>query len=263
MIFLTDKKSFMLYVDNYKQFKLLSDEQAGMLIKSLFFFSETGDIPEIADGTVMMAFSFISAQMERDNERYKQTCKKRSENAKARWDKNEDAKNANGCNCINENAKYADTDKDTDKDTDTDTDIYTSQPAKPSQTPHSKINAEEVIDMYHEICKSYPKIKSISEARRKAVRARLRTYGLGEFRTVFSKAEESDFLKGKNGRNWSATFDWIIKDSNFAKILDGNYDNKSHSGYSSKNSSDVDKYKCVINQFDLPGGQNESKDELH
>lgn len=134
---------------------------------------------------------------------------------------------------------------------------------KPYSSPPSEPNVETVVGLYHEICKSYPKIKSISEARRKAVRARLRTYGLGEFRTVFSKAEESDFLKGKNERNWSATFDWIIKDSNFAKILDGNYDNKSHSGYSSKNSSDVDKYKCVINQFDLPGGQNESKDELH
>lgn len=125
---------------------------------------------------------------------------------------------------------------------------------KPYSSSHSEPNVETVVGLYHEICKSYPKIKSISEARRKAVCARLRTYSLGEFRTVFSKAEESDFLKGRNGRNWSATFDWIIKDSNFAKILDGNYDNKSHSGYSSKNSSDIDKYKCVINQFDLPGG---------
>ncbi len=38
-------------------------------------------------------------------------------------------------------------------------------------------------------------------------------------------AEESDFLKGKNDRNWSATFDWLIKDSNMAKVLDGNYKN--------------------------------------
>lgn len=122
---------------------------------------------------------------------------------------------------------------------------------KPSIPSHSEPNVETVVGLYHEICKSYPKIKSISEARRKAVRARLRTYGLGEFRTVFNKTEESDFLKGKNGRDWSATFDWIIKESNFAKILDGNYDNKSHSGSSKNNQqSDVDKYKVVINQFD-------------
>ncbi len=252
---MADKKSFMMYLDNYKQFEILSDEQAGMLIKSLFFFAKTDNIPEITDGMVMMAFSFISAQMERDNEKYEQTCKKRSENAKVRWDKNEDAKNANGCNCINEDAKNADTDtdKDTDTDTDKDTDkdIHTSQPAKPSCPSPSNPNVETVVGLYHEICRSYPKIKAISEARRKAVRARLRTYSLGEFRTVFSKAEESDFLKGKNNRNWSATFDWIVKDSNFAKILDGNYDNKSHTGSCNDNSG-VDKYKCVINQFTIP-----------
>lgn len=83
------------------------------------------------------------------------------------------------------------------------------------------------------------------------MRARLRTYGLGEFRTVFGKAEESEFLKGKNNRDWSATFDWIIKDSNFVKILEGNYDPKSHSGSDSRDQQNsIDKYNCVINQFD-------------
>jgi hypothetical protein len=35
-------------------------------------------------------------------------------------------------------------------------------------------------------------------------------------------------LKGGNDRNWSATFDWLIKDANMAKVLDGNYDNNSN-----------------------------------
>ena len=41
---------------------------------------------------------------------------------------------------------------------------------------------------------------------------------------MFQKAESSSFLKGKNNRDWVANFDWMIKDSNMAKILDGNYD---------------------------------------
>ena len=49
---------------------------------------------------------------------------------------------------------------------------------------------------------------------------------LDEFKTLFEKAEASSFLKGKNSSNWSATFDWLIKDSNMAKVLDGNYDDK-------------------------------------
>ena len=43
---------------------------------------------------------------------------------------------------------------------------------------------------------------------------------------MFNKAESSNFLKGGNDRNWTANFDWLMKDGNFAKVLEGNYDNK-------------------------------------
>lgn len=84
----------------------------------------------------------------------------------------------------------------------------------------------EVIRMYNEICVSYPQVKVLSKEREKAIKARLKTYSMDDIRTVFEKAEESAFLKGGNSRNWSATFDWIMKDANMAKILDGNYDTK-------------------------------------
>jgi hypothetical protein len=40
-------------------------------------------------------------------------------------------------------------------------------------------------------------------------------------------------MKGKNNRNWSATFDWLLNDANMAKTLEGNYDNKDNAGKSS------------------------------
>ena len=80
--------------------------------------------------------------------------------------------------------------------------------------------------MYHTICLSYPRIKSLSESRKKAIKARLKQYTVDDIREVFQKAEESDFMKGKNDTNWSANFDWMMKDANMAKILDGNYDNR-------------------------------------
>ena len=51
-------------------------------------------------------------------------------------------------------------------------------------------------------------------------------YTQDDFITLFRKAQESDFLKGKNDRNWNADFDWLIKDANMAKVLEGKYDNK-------------------------------------
>ena len=81
-------------------------------------------------------------------------------------------------------------------------------------------------ELYNSVCGSYPRLVKMSEARMKAIDARMKTgYTLEDFRALFEKAESSDFLKGKNRRNWSATFDWMIADANMAKVLDGNYDN--------------------------------------
>ena len=85
---------------------------------------------------------------------------------------------------------------------------------------------DTIRESYNSVCGSYPRLSKMSEARKKAINARMKTgYTLEDFKTLFEKAESSDFLKGKNQRNWSATFDWLIKDTNMAKVLDGNYDN--------------------------------------
>lgn len=105
-----------------------------------------------------------------------------------------------------------------DKDKEEDKEIKEKEKENPS--------CQMIADQFNQICKSYPKIKSLSDARKKSIKARLKTYSPDDFIRLFEKAEASDFLKGKNNRDWSATFDWMIKDSNMAKILDGNYDNK-------------------------------------
>lgn len=89
-----------------------------------------------------------------------------------------------------------------------------------------KIDYKGIVAAFNSICVSFPSVKALSDARKKAIKARLNTYSLDDFKTLFEKAEASSFLKGKNNSNWSATFDWLLKDSNMAKVLDGNYDDK-------------------------------------
>lgn len=96
----------------------------------------------------------------------------------------------------------------------------------PCSPSNHKDNIHEAVELYNSICKSLPKVTSISDARRKAVKARLNKYSMEQFREVFEKAESSDFLRGANNRNWQANFDWLMKDGNFAKTLDGNYANR-------------------------------------
>lgn len=95
-----------------------------------------------------------------------------------------------------------------------------------TETERDRIDYTGIVAAYNEICVSFPSVKAISDARKKAIKARLKQYTPDDFKTLFSKAEASSFLKGKNKNNWSATFDWLIKDSNMAKVLDGNYDDK-------------------------------------
>lgn len=59
-----DKNSFLLYTDYYEQFELLSDEEAGILIKSIIKYEKTKEIPELT-GAVKMAFSFIKKDLDK------------------------------------------------------------------------------------------------------------------------------------------------------------------------------------------------------
>ena len=47
---------------------------------------------------------------------------------------------------------------------------------------------------------------------------------------IFRRIQASDFLKGSNGHQWVATFDWLFSNSgNSIKVMEGNYDNDRNS----------------------------------
>lgn len=78
-------KSFVMYISNKGQFDMLTDEQAGKLIKALFAYADTGEVIDTDDGMLKMAFSFLSVEIERNFDKYKKTCERRAESAKKRW----------------------------------------------------------------------------------------------------------------------------------------------------------------------------------
>ena len=73
----------------------------------------------------------------------------------------------------------------------------------------------------------------------------MKQYNGEQFKRLFEIAESSDFLKGKNNRDWVANFDWLMKDSNFAKVLDGNYGEYSQKNEPNK-SYDLNKVKEML-----------------
>ena len=77
-----------------------------------------------------------------------------------------------------------------------------------------------------------PPVRSLSDDRCKKIKIRWKEFaGMGDpyevMQTVFDKANESKFLQGDNKNGWTASFDWIFQNGkNWAKIYEGNYDNK-------------------------------------
>ena len=80
----------------------------------------------------------------------------------------------------------------------------------------------------------------LSDKRKGMINARIKTYGKETFAQMIQKALNSDFLKGQNKNGWRASFDWLIKPTNFEKVISGNYDNKSGNDRTNDRSSGRD-----------------------
>lgn len=107
-----------------------------------------------------------------------------------------------------------------------------------SDCPH-----DEILSLYAEILPELPQPRIWEGARRKNLTSRWRwaladlkkknkpadrADGVDFFRRLFEYVGKSDFLMGRAGR-WSADLGWIVKAEPFAKIIQGNYENKESS----------------------------------
>ena len=110
----SQNKSFVLYTDYAKHIALLTNEEAGELLKALFEYVEFKKQPNFS-GAIMMCFSFIADQIARDKEKYQDVCKKRAEAGR----KGGKQKQANLANAKNETlckSNIADNDNDNDNE---------------------------------------------------------------------------------------------------------------------------------------------------
>lgn len=74
--------------------------------------------------------------------------------------------------------------------------------------------------------KQVRKIVKLNQSRMSQVLARTKEYGKEAVAQVIVKTANSNFLNGDNNRGFLATFDWIFRPTNFPKIYEGNYDNR-------------------------------------
>jgi hypothetical protein len=91
------------------------------------------------------------------------------------------------------------------------------------------VSPERIMSLWNRMAATTAELKPISRitpARRKHITARLQLLPtIRDWRNLFSKVEENDFLKGKGNRSWVCSLDWLIKnEDNPIKVIEGSFD---------------------------------------
>lgn len=120
---------------------------------------------------------------------------------------------------------------------------YASVPGKPETMQKPACPAEEVVSMYHNAMPDNPRVRVLSDARRKTIRARWREAaslackpfgyssredGLAAWRQFFEVCARSDFLTGRAPAQpgkppFIADIDFLMSPAGFAKCLENKY----------------------------------------
>ena len=88
----------------------------------------------------------------------------------------------------------------------------------------------EAVEIYNTTASAtgWPIVQKLTPARSQALKARLKDCdGIDGWRFAMDKGKASDFLTGRTDRPFTGCgFDWITKQANFTKLMEGNYDNR-------------------------------------
>ena len=106
-------------------------------------------------------------------------------------------------------------------------------PAKQDSATTADCPHQEIIALYHQCLPSARHVREWTPGRAQALRARWREkpsrQNLDWWRRFFEYVSESDFLMGRTqspGRKpFCVSLDWLAKAENFAKVLEGAYEN--------------------------------------
>ena len=105
-------------------------------------------------------------------------------------------------------------------------DFRPSEELKEKTSSKPAINYEAIKDFWNATMKgkNIPAISKLTDARKIAIKARLKDYTLDEIHNAIIKVSQSDFCNGSTG--WVANFDFVFTASKLIKIIEGAYDNR-------------------------------------
>ena len=243
---MTEQNTLLFYKNHWPQIEGLADDDLGKLFRAVFrttFGAKQTDVEASLSPAVAMAYRFIMLRISLDSDKYQETCKKRKAAADKRW--NKQANHANASFAMHDKDEVEDEDKDKDEGEDVDDvkDKDNSSAAAENKSDSAQVDqaaaaaAEKVfleksrtmfLPWFNKLLEDndskIPKLKEMTPKRSRRIREILNSYGQQKLVDCCRHAARSAFLNGKGKRNqFVATFDWIIDEENFLKVLEGNY----------------------------------------
>jgi len=94
--------------------------------------------------------------------------------------------------------------------------------------PTDSVPTQKIVELFNESFPELPKVKTLTDKRKTALRRRwlenktLQT--VDRWKDFFEYIRKSDFLMGRTPQPWNGfCFDWLVNQTNFTKIMEGNY----------------------------------------
>lgn len=201
------KESFILYTEYAKHMGLLDMEQRGVLLTAIMNYQTGEELPEM-DGGTAMAFSFIKEQLDRDNAKYEETLKKRSDAGKQggrpkseeNSEKQTKAKKANAFSEKQTKAKKADNEHEHEH---VDVYVHDSSDCTSEHSAPAREDVSEQVEEYQQFMKDHPQV--VEDITNPSLIAAV------NFRILSEKISQSKFLQTRYSLSWLL--------SNYRKII--------------------------------------------
>lgn len=234
------KKSFLVYVDSRAQLDLLTDAEAGQLIKAMLHYADDGTLPKFKDRLLAVLWAGFKNQIDRDVAAYTKRVEHNRNAANNRWGNNSHPTrnmqvHASACECMQTDASACDNDIVTDTDTDTDTDIGRDTDTDTESRSGSGENIEGDDNQNDNLFQKFrdyynakiggtliPQFSELTPKRQKAFELLKSKYGSEKMVKAIDRALESDYLIGEKGHA-PMKLDWFLKEENFVRTLEGQY----------------------------------------
>ncbi|MBR5697393.1 MAG: hypothetical protein IKX44_02050 [Prevotella sp.] len=258
---MTEQNTLLFYKNHWTQIESLSDDDLAKLLRAVFnttFGGKQTDVEASLSPSALMAYRFIMLQISLDSEKYQETCRKRKAAADKRWnkqgnhanasfamhdkDEDEDKDEVEDEDKDKDEVEDEDKDKDEVEDVDDAKDKDNSSAAAENKSDSAQVQeaaaaAEKVFleksrtmfmpwfnKLLEDNDSKIPKLKEMTPKRSRRIKEILNSYGQQKLVDCCRHAAQSSFLNGKGKNNkFVATFDWIIDEENFLKVLEGNY----------------------------------------